>query len=146
MVCTSSPLLPTSLPQTHSSPRHSLSLVPRPYKGCRRHGLLGWPNIRPRRPAPRRFVSSSFPVSNPRSHPNSYLSGVLADNSKSRFGRRRPYMVIGCVICTSAMLLLGFTRPFASIFTTSGSAAVSDPLGPLSVRPRLMSSSCVPTA
>ncbi|KAK7678039.1 hypothetical protein QCA50_018980 [Cerrena zonata] len=51
------------------------------------------------------------------------LVGVLADNSKSRFGRRRPYMVVGCIICMSAMLLLGFTRPFATIFTTLGSAA-----------------------
>ncbi|KAI0694137.1 major facilitator superfamily domain-containing protein [Cytidiella melzeri] len=51
------------------------------------------------------------------------LIGVLADNSKSRFGRRRPYMLAGAFICISAMLLLGFTRPFASIFTSSGSRA-----------------------
>lgn len=47
--------------------------------------------------------------------------GVLADHSKSRFGRRRPYMLGGVAICTVAMLLLGFTRPFASLFTPSGS-------------------------
>ncbi|KAI0628935.1 MFS general substrate transporter [Trametes polyzona] len=51
------------------------------------------------------------------------LIGVLADNSKSRFGRRRPYMVVGCIICTAAMLLLGFTRPFASIFSPNPSSA-----------------------
>lgn len=51
------------------------------------------------------------------------LIGVLADNSKSRFGRRRPYMLIGVAICMCAMLLLGFTRNFASIFTTWGSPA-----------------------
>ncbi|PPQ81361.1 hypothetical protein CVT25_015468 [Psilocybe cyanescens] len=45
------------------------------------------------------------------------LIGVLADNCTSRFGRRRPYMLLGSLICISAMLLLGFTRPFASIFT-----------------------------
>ncbi|KAI0665836.1 hypothetical protein C8Q78DRAFT_1072817 [Trametes maxima] len=39
------------------------------------------------------------------------LIGVLADNSKSRFGRRRPYMIFGALICTCAMLLLGFTPP-----------------------------------
>ena len=44
-------------------------------------------------------------------------SGVLADNSTSRFGRRRPYMMLGTAICMSAMLLLGFTRAVASIFT-----------------------------
>lgn len=51
------------------------------------------------------------------------LVGVLADNSKSRFGRRRPYMVLGGAITVLAMLLLGFTRDFASIFTTRNSAA-----------------------
>ncbi|KAI0686571.1 MFS general substrate transporter [Earliella scabrosa] len=51
------------------------------------------------------------------------LIGVLADNSKSRFGRRRPYMVVGCAICVAAMLLLGFTRPVATIFSSSGSIA-----------------------
>ncbi|KAF8627150.1 hypothetical protein AX17_006367 [Amanita inopinata Kibby_2008] len=45
------------------------------------------------------------------------LIGVLADNSTSRFGRRRPYMLLGTTICMLAMLLLGFTRPIASIFT-----------------------------
>jgi solute carrier family 45 protein 1/2/4 len=45
------------------------------------------------------------------------LIGVLADNCTSRFGRRRPYMLVGTVICAAAMLLLGFTRPVASIFT-----------------------------
>ncbi|TFK31761.1 major facilitator superfamily domain-containing protein [Crucibulum laeve] len=45
------------------------------------------------------------------------LIGVLADNSTSRFGRRRPYMLLGTCICMTAMLLLGFTRPIASIFT-----------------------------
>ncbi|OSX58127.1 hypothetical protein POSPLADRAFT_1153941 [Postia placenta MAD-698-R-SB12] len=51
------------------------------------------------------------------------LIGVLADNSKSRFGRRRPYMLAGTCICVVAMLLLGFTRPFASLFTPSDSLA-----------------------
>lgn len=50
--------------------------------------------------------------------------GVLADHSKSRFGRRRPYMLVGVIICTFGMLLLGFTRPFANIFTGAGSNAV----------------------
>ncbi|KAJ3515315.1 hypothetical protein NLJ89_g1827 [Agrocybe chaxingu] len=45
------------------------------------------------------------------------LIGVLADNSTSRFGRRRPYMLLGTLICMVAMLLLGFTRDVASIFT-----------------------------
>ena len=53
--------------------------------------------------------------------------GVLADNSTSRFGRRRPYMLLGSTICVTAMLLLGFTRPFAAIFTGWNNNAVSPP-------------------
>ncbi|KAH9968022.1 major facilitator superfamily domain-containing protein [Russula dissimulans] len=51
------------------------------------------------------------------------LIGVMADNSKSRFGRRRPFIAAGVVICSSAFILLGFTRYFASIITTWGSPA-----------------------
>ena len=35
-------------------------------------------------------------------------------------------MLAGVVVCTFGMLLLGFTRPFASIFTAKGSTAVRD--------------------
>ncbi|KAA1474484.1 MFS general substrate transporter [Dentipellis sp. KUC8613] len=51
------------------------------------------------------------------------LIGVLADNSKSRFGRRRPYILSGVALCSVAILLLGFTRQVASIVTTFGSSA-----------------------
>jgi solute carrier family 45 protein 1/2/4 len=52
------------------------------------------------------------------------LVGVLADKSKSRFGRRRPYMIGGALLCVFAMLLLGYTRNVASLFTRLGSSAV----------------------
>ncbi|KAL1743634.1 major facilitator superfamily domain-containing protein [Schizophyllum fasciatum] len=45
------------------------------------------------------------------------LIGVLADNCTSRLGRRRPYMIGGVALCSCAMLLLGYTRPIAAIFT-----------------------------
>ncbi|KAJ7473439.1 major facilitator superfamily domain-containing protein [Mycena latifolia] len=45
------------------------------------------------------------------------LIGMLADNSTSRWGRRRPYMLGGCALCAGSMLLLGYTREFAAIFT-----------------------------
>ncbi|KAJ7468281.1 major facilitator superfamily domain-containing protein [Mycena galericulata] len=45
------------------------------------------------------------------------LIGVLADNSTSRWGRRRPYMLAGCTLSVASMLLLGYTREFASLFT-----------------------------
>ncbi|KAF8552273.1 MFS general substrate transporter [Imleria badia] len=46
------------------------------------------------------------------------MIGILADNSKSPFGRRRPFIVVSAALCAFATLLLGFTRPFATIFTT----------------------------
>jgi solute carrier family 45, member 1/2/4 len=52
------------------------------------------------------------------------LIGVLADNSTSRFGRRRPYMLLGTVICVLGMLLLGYTRAVAAIFTGWGNSQV----------------------
>ena len=54
-----------------------------------------------------------------------YGTGVMADNSKSRFGRRRPYIVAGVALSSMALILFGFTRNFASIVTTWGSSAVS---------------------
>ncbi|KAG8908297.1 hypothetical protein FRB99_007831 [Tulasnella sp. 403] len=51
------------------------------------------------------------------------LIGVLADHSKSRFGRRRPYMLGGSLICVGAIILLGFTRWFSSIFVSEGTGA-----------------------
>lgn len=122
-------LLPVSY-NLFNSKRHSVSIVSWPHKGCCRHGLSCRSNFRPCSSASHRFVLLSPPSSLP---PKSSSPGVLADNSKSRFGRRRPYMIVGSLICTLAMLLLGFTRPFASIFSSSGSALVSLllPLTPL---------------
>ena len=51
------------------------------------------------------------------------LIGVLADSSTSRFGRRRPYMLVGAIICALAMLLLGFTKDIASWFLDRDSSA-----------------------
>ncbi|PAV17928.1 MFS general substrate transporter [Pyrrhoderma noxium] len=51
------------------------------------------------------------------------LIGVIADNSKSRFGRRRPYMLLATAICIVSMLLLGFTRDFVSIFISRESSS-----------------------
>ncbi|KAF8839456.1 MFS general substrate transporter [Paxillus ammoniavirescens] len=49
------------------------------------------------------------------------MIGILADNSTSRFGRRRPLIIAGSVLCGLATLLLGYTRPIATFFTTLGS-------------------------
>jgi solute carrier family 45 protein 1/2/4 len=41
------------------------------------------------------------------------LIGVLADRSKSRWGRRRPFMLAGCAISVFAMMLLAWAREVA---------------------------------
>ncbi|KIM76089.1 hypothetical protein PILCRDRAFT_826740 [Piloderma croceum F 1598] len=49
--------------------------------------------------------------------------GALTDASTSRFGRRRPYMIIGSLLCVFALLLFGYTRPVASVFVRFGTSA-----------------------
>jgi solute carrier family 45, member 1/2/4 len=98
---------------------------------------LPWPHQIPRLPRPHCWSPfwSHRPASHrsARDHPlspstlsaDSSLPGVIADNSKSRFGRRRPFIVAGVAICSMALILLGFTRNVASLITTWGSPAVS---------------------
>ncbi|KAJ7179784.1 major facilitator superfamily domain-containing protein [Mycena filopes] len=51
------------------------------------------------------------------------IVGILADNSTSRWGRRRPFMIAGCIICAASMLLLGYTREVAALITARGTHA-----------------------
>lgn len=44
------------------------------------------------------------------------IVGVIADESKSRWGRRRPLMVIGSIIVAICLLVLGFTREIVGWF------------------------------
>ncbi|KAE9392071.1 hypothetical protein BT96DRAFT_288398 [Gymnopus androsaceus JB14] len=46
------------------------------------------------------------------------LIGILADSSTSRWGRRRPYMIVGTILSMFAMMLLGWTKEVAGIFTS----------------------------
>lgn len=39
--------------------------------------------------------------------------GVIADKSKSRYGRRRPFMVLGSLVVTIGLLLLGWAKDIA---------------------------------
>lgn len=44
------------------------------------------------------------------------IVGVVADESTSRWGRRRPLMMAGAVIVSLCLLVLGFTREIVGAF------------------------------
>ena len=44
------------------------------------------------------------------------IIGVIADQSKSKWGRRRPVIVIGSIITALALMALGFTKEIVSYF------------------------------
>jgi len=46
------------------------------------------------------------------------IVGILADKSKSKYGRRRPVMVAGAVIVSICLLILGFTGEIVGNFVT----------------------------
>ncbi|KAJ3862305.1 major facilitator superfamily domain-containing protein [Lentinula novae-zelandiae] len=41
--------------------------------------------------------------------------GILTDSNTSKWGRRRPYMIIGTILCVFAMSLLGWTKEVAGL-------------------------------
>ncbi|SNX82668.1 related to general alpha-glucoside permease [Melanopsichium pennsylvanicum] len=51
------------------------------------------------------------------------LIGSLADNSTSKYGRRRPFLAASTLICAFSILLLGFASQVAAWFTITGSKA-----------------------
>lgn len=50
------------------------------------------------------------------------IVGVIADRSKSRWGRRRPFMLCGMVLVSLFLLLLGWTKEFVQLFLTEKKA------------------------
>ena len=44
------------------------------------------------------------------------IVGVIADRSKSKYGRRRPFMIIGSVIVAACLIILGWTKEMVGIF------------------------------
>ncbi|ORX93314.1 sucrose transport protein-like protein [Clohesyomyces aquaticus] len=50
------------------------------------------------------------------------IVGVIADRSKSRWGRRRPFMVGGTVLVAGFLLMLGWTREIVKMFVTEKEA------------------------
>lgn len=57
------------------------------------------------------------------------IIGILTDNSTSKYGRRRPALAISCVLCAFSMLLLGFARPLAGLFSSTDSTQTSLTIG-----------------
>lgn len=53
------------------------------------------------------------------------IFGNYADNSRSKWGRRRPYMVIGCIFGAVAMLSLGYVEAIFGQDTAVVSEAVA---------------------
>lgn len=50
------------------------------------------------------------------------IVGVIADRSKSRWGRRRPFMLCGMVLVSMFLLLLGWTKEFVQLFLSEKEA------------------------
>ncbi|POY73600.1 hypothetical protein BMF94_3133 [Rhodotorula taiwanensis] len=48
------------------------------------------------------------------------LVGVLSDGCKSRLGRRRPFIIAGCVLTSLSVMMLGWSKEIASVFATPG--------------------------
>ena len=48
---------------------------------------------------------------------------MITDQSKSKWGRRRPFIVIGTIIVAFSLLTLGFTKEIVGIFIHDEEAA-----------------------
>lgn len=51
--------------------------------------------------------------------------GVLADNSRSKYGRRRPFMMGGAIIVSICLLMLGWTPELVGMFVSEPATAKS---------------------
>jgi solute carrier family 45 protein 1/2/4 len=51
------------------------------------------------------------------------IVGVISDRTKSKYGRRRPFMVIGSLIVAACLLILGWTKEIVGIFISDEETA-----------------------
>ncbi|KAF9879011.1 sucrose transporter [Colletotrichum karsti] len=51
------------------------------------------------------------------------IVGAIADESKSKWGRRRPFIVMGAIIVAVALMILGFTKEIVETFVTEKETA-----------------------
>lgn len=56
------------------------------------------------------------------------IVGVLSDRCTSRFGRRRPFLIIGSIIVTFSLLVIGWTREITGMLTGSQEGESVSPL------------------
>lgn len=47
------------------------------------------------------------------------IVGVMADSTKSKWGRRRPYIVVGSTIVAGGLITLGWTKEITSLFMST---------------------------
>ena len=53
------------------------------------------------------------------------LVGVLSDGCKSRLGRRRPFMIGGCILTSLSVMTLGWSKEIAALFANEGTKLAS---------------------
>lgn len=53
------------------------------------------------------------------------LIGAYADRSRSKFGRRRPFMLVGTAIAALGMMMLGWAKEIAGLFGLGSWAAIA---------------------
>jgi MFS family permease len=51
------------------------------------------------------------------------IVGVIADEYKSRWGRRRPFIMVGAVLSAVSLLILGFTKEIVALFVSDEDTA-----------------------
>jgi solute carrier family 45 protein 1/2/4 len=51
------------------------------------------------------------------------IIGAIADDSRSRWGRRRPIIVVGTAIVAASLLVLGFTKEIVEAFISDPNTA-----------------------
>ncbi|KAF8609436.1 MFS general substrate transporter [Ceratobasidium sp. AG-I] len=61
------------------------------------------------------------------------LIGALADASTSKYGRRRPFMIGGCLVCVPAMLGLGFARGIGELLWPTHALGIAIAISVLSI-------------
>lgn len=53
------------------------------------------------------------------------LVGVLSDGCKSRLGRRRPFIISGCILTSLSVMTLGWSKEIAALFANEGTKLAS---------------------